>query len=340
MAKRDNPGRADRAKGKPDMKTFAISLVSIVCVIAALAWSQTSRAQAVPLVFQTTFSDAETPDTTNYSEPGTHWKVSDYFFDSYGARNLPGYPNATGKFGVFQNQYTDLGGPNQATGDDGIIAAANYPGGGGGKGFRHWRGNGKFLGDNDLGGSMTIKLGTSVGEFWLRMYMRYQLGFTFGQPTVSDPGYTKDLRGDGADGWIFGIQGGHSWGILTNASGNITSSKSWQSTMGGMKGDGQWHCYEFHWQNGTNSHIEMWVDNIKALDRIVTTSADTTGNIIIGLNQNAVGDSNGVSVTTGGTPTDWYTDYDDIAISATGRIGCLGLPVPTALPTPKNLRVQ
>jgi hypothetical protein len=170
----------------------------------------------------------------------------------------------------------------------------------------------------------------------MRFFMRYQAGFTWGPTGIADPGYTKDLRNESPNGWVFGIQGGASWGISWTG-GNVTSSKSWQSTMGGMKGDGLWHCYEFHWRNGSNSRIEMWVDNARVLDTIANTPSDQTRSILLGSNQNAVGDSNGLSTGNGGTPTDWYTDYDDIDISATGRIGCIGSVV---LPPPGNLRVQ
>ncbi len=244
------------------------------------------------------------------------------FYDYRGPANTPGYPNKTG-IGVSGGWFSALGGRgNKPTGDDAIIAAANNPGGGGGKGFRHWRGN-NGTGQNDNGGGLSISLPSPLGEFWFRIYMRYQAGFTFGATGIANPGYTKDLRNNSASGWIFGIQGNRAtWGLLDTVAGHISSSKSWSATMGGMKGDGQWHCYEFHWQNGPGSHVEMWIDNVQVLDTTVNTSPDTTKSMTLGENQNAVGDANGLSTGNGGAPTDWYTDYDDLAFSATGRVGC------------------
>jgi hypothetical protein len=300
--------------------------------VAALALPQSSRAQSV---WQTTFDHATFPDQhTAQKGAGHHWEVSDYFQDYPGPNNLPCVDGSCG-LGTFGNWYTSLGGANQSTGDDVIHSNANNPNGGGGKGFRHWRGNASS-GQNDNGGGMIINVPVQLNEFWMRFYMRYQAGFTWGPTGIADPGYTKDLRNESQAGWVFGIQGGHSWGISWTG-GNVTSSKSWQSTMGGMKGDGVWHCYEFHWQNGANSRIEMWVDNAQVLNTIANTPSDQTRTILVGSNQNAVGDSNGRSTSNGGTPTDWYTDYDDIAISTTGRIGCGSFFV---LPSPRNLRVQ
>lgn len=276
------------------------------------------QSTAAPLVFSTTFDDETFPDQRG--RQGHHWELSDYLYDYRGPANTPGYPNKTG-VGLAGGWFTALGGRgNNPTGDDAIIAAANHPRGGGGKGFRHWRGNGG-TGQNDNGGGISIEF-APLNEFWFRMYMRYQSGFTWGPNGVAHPHYSKDLRNLSPRGWTFGIQGAASWGIHDPSAGAITSSKTWQSTMGGMKGDGKWHCYEIHWKNGPGSRIEMWIDNEQVLDKIVNTSTDPTSSILVGSNQNAVGDSNGLSANNGGTPTDWYTDYDDIAISATGRIGC------------------
>jgi len=289
----------------------------------------------VPLVFQTTFDNATFPD--QHGRVGHHWESSDYLFDYPGPNNQPCVNGSCG-ISLFGGFFTTFGGPNQPTGDDAIIAAANNPGGGGGKGFRHWRGNAAG-GQNDNGGGITIGLPSAAPEFWFRMYMRYQLGFTWGPFGVANPGYTKDLRNLSNNGWVFGIQGGASWGLEGGPANQFTrnSSRSWQQTMGAMTGDGLFHCYEFHYQAGNSSHLEMWVDNVKVLDTVVNTPPDMTQSIVVGSNQNAVGDVNGRSTSNGGTPTDWYTDYDDIAISTTGRIGCIGSLL---LPPPRNLNVQ
>lgn len=282
------------------------------------------------IVWQCSFGDVRYPSNNEGNPVGrtsTHWQVSDYFQNDYGANFIPGVGGSGGESLVKENQnvYTSLGsGGNQPTGDDTIFAAANNASGGGGKGFRHWRGNGAN-GDNDCGGGLRIEPPSALGEFWIRYYVRYQFGFTFCQPPAAGataPGYVKEFRNNSANGCVFGFYGG-AVGLHDTVAGDVSSSKTWQSLMGGMTGDGLWHCIEYHWQNGNNSHIEIWVDDVQVLDTIINTSTDTTASIAWGDNQNAVGDANGVVVNNGGTPTDWYTDYDDIAISDSGRIGPL-----------------
>jgi hypothetical protein len=166
---------------------------------------------------------------------------------------------------------------------------------------------------------------------WVRFYMRYSSGFAWspsGQPL-----YTKDhyWNAGGANFFIFGIQGSNSWGLhSTNGSTNYPSSRSWSTSQGGAVGDGQWHCYEYHGkQNGASGTIELWIDGVRHL---LTTTADLGSTpwsyFALGSNQSTV---------TGAGGSDYYTDYDDIAISTSGRIGCLGS---TVLPSPGNLRVQ
>jgi hypothetical protein len=204
-----------------------------------------------------------------------------------------------------------------------ITAAANNPAGGGGKGFRHLRGNGT----NINGGGLQISLPTSVNEMWVRFYMRYSLGF---QWSGGGPGYTKDhyWGGCGSGCIIFGIQGG-AWGINYNGGTNHPSSLNWSASQGGATGDGLWHVYEYHVkQNGAAGTIEIWVDNVRVLNKTADLGNTPWRDFALGENQSAV---------TGCVGTSCYTDYDDIAISTTGRVGPIGTVFP---PAPRNLRVQ
>ncbi|HDH53105.1 MAG TPA: hypothetical protein ENH24_01305, partial [Nitrospirae bacterium] len=54
-----------------------------------------------------------------------------------------------------------------------ITADANNPGGEGGKGQRHWEGDGT----NNLSGGTKIEFTSSQPELWVRWYMRYEQGF-------------------------------------------------------------------------------------------------------------------------------------------------------------------
>jgi hypothetical protein len=76
---------------------------------------------------------------------------------------------------------------------DQITLAANNPAGGGGRGFRHWRGDGV----NVNGGGISINFPGSYSEMWMRFYMRYQAGFQFSQLY-----YTKDRTALGHHHWL------------------------------------------------------------------------------------------------------------------------------------------
>lgn len=190
---------------------------------------------------------------------------------------------------------------------DQITAVANYPGGGGGKGFRHWRGNGT----NNNGGGLTITLPVPFTEMWVRFYMRYSSGFAWGGGA---PQYTKEhYWGDCGSGCvIFGIQGNSSWGVNYNGADNHPSSHTWAASQGGSVGDGLWHLYEYHLkQDGPAGTIEIWIDGIQYLSKTANLGSTPWQSFKLGENQHRVTDCN----------PDCYTDYDDIAISTAGRIG-------------------
>ena len=54
-----------------------------------------------------------------------------------------------------------------------ITALANYPGGAGGKGQRHWLGDGV----NNTSGGVWASFPAPQSELWVRWYMRYEHGF-------------------------------------------------------------------------------------------------------------------------------------------------------------------
>ena len=199
---------------------------------------------------------------------------------------------------------------------DEITTAANYAGGGGSHGFRHWRGDGF---DNNGGG---IKIGLPAGyaELYIRFYMRYQAGFKW---SGGNPDFTKELYalGNTAPDWTFGFHGGNGiWG-WTNGGSADTGTLGWSSIMNGPASDGNWHCYEYHIKRGTttsNGVKEYWVDNTRGLS-MTNVDSGTTGtwnSFVIGSNQNAP--LNG---------TEMYTDYDDFAVATSGRVGCSGTPL-------------
>lgn len=187
---------------------------------------------------------------------------------------------------------------------DEIIDAANYPGGAGGKGFRHYRGNGQNTG----GGGLGISFPAPIQKFWLRMYMRYSAGFAW---TNGSPHYIKDHYYQGGFGQpIFGYYGG--WGFNANGA-NLGGSVTWAQSQGGTLGSGLWNCYEYHLDQATGK-IQFWFNNQLALD---VTGANLGAP---GLQYFALGENQNEG--TGANPLH-YTDYDDIVISTTGRVGPL-----------------
>jgi hypothetical protein len=108
----------------------------------------------------------------------------------------------------------------------------------------------------------------------------------------------------GAGGFlIFGHQGG-GWGLHSSVgSVNIPSSAKWADTPAG-----QWHLYEYHVKQD-GGVVEMWVNDQLVLSRTgVNLGTAAWSYFALGENQ--------CCPSTGG-----YTDYDDIAVSTTGRIG-------------------
>jgi len=184
---------------------------------------------------------------------------------------------------------------------DQITALANRPGSPG-KGFRHWRGSPAGNG----GGGLSISLPSAVTEVWVRFYMRYQAGFRWGGG--GNPAYTKEHYWDNL---IFGHQGG-AWGLHT-MQGNFPSSINWSQSQNGNIGDGLFHCYEYHARQGVNGIAEVWVDNLPALSQITNMGIGMWRSFGLGNNDSG----------TDSTTVDYYTDYDDLAISTNGRIGPL-----------------
>ncbi len=188
---------------------------------------------------------------------------------------------------------------------DEITADANYPAGGGGNGFRHYRG----VGRNANGGGLKITMPKPLTEMWVRQCMRFSQGFAW---SGGQPSYTKDHYWNvgGSNFLIFGHQGG-AWGLHTaTGSVNIPSFVRWADTEDGAVASGKkWNCFEYHVkQDGANGMVEMWVNGKRALTRTLNLGSTPWSYLAIGENQS--------NVIVGG-----YTDYDDFAVSNTGRIG-------------------
>jgi hypothetical protein len=283
-----------------------------------------SYAQAQTLLFQTSFTTAQgwTTDRVQYpAGPG-------FCNDSPICSNR------------IQPEIGNGGGWTTQNGNaDSVTTAANYSGGAGGRGFRHWRGEGS---GNNAGG-IQINLPSPQSEIWFRWYMRYST------PNVqwNSLQQTKDLyiNAGGGPGMSFtlGVHNGTNpgtfgVGVVQPKSQNLFSSPGWS-----VIGDGNWHALEFHVKTTSPAVAEYWVDGVLS-QRHTTNPFDgqplTFNNspvsfILVGSNH---------CCTAAGSP-DFYNDYDDFAISTTGYIGPISggsnpPPPPGGTPVPGDINLD
>jgi hypothetical protein len=200
-----------------------------------------------------------------------------------------------------------------------ITASANYSGGVGGKGQRHWLGDGV----NNISGGLWLSFLSSQSEIWVRWYMRYEKGFQWNPYLMNqkilyfDPTSLPRL--------VVEYYGQNRLRIYSHASirpSYASVGNGWNTVManGGTDArrnktsDGQWHLWEFHVKidtNGTDGVLELWIDNNKVIDVTnANLAAVPLGGVLIG--------SNGF---TPGNGRCMYVDFDDITISTTRTIG-------------------
>ncbi|HSL21161.1 MAG TPA: hypothetical protein VK886_06465 [Vicinamibacterales bacterium] len=260
---------------------------------------------ATTILWQTTFNCAEWTQSMGLSEAIVCLPADG--LAGWGAWTTPGHPKGSE-----------------------ITLAANYPGGAGGRGFRLWRGDGFDVNS----GAIAVILPAATSELWIRFYLRYEAGFSWNP--AGSPGFTKEtyFLGNSARDFTFGFVSSDRMWIWVNNGSTDYASVGWNTIMGGTRSDGQFHCYEYHVKRGTttsNGVKEIWVDGVQ---RLSTATADlgTTGSWReFALGENANQPANG---------RDMFVDYDDVAVSTTGRIGCLGAPGPPPAPAaPTNLRI-
>jgi hypothetical protein len=272
-------------------KPFGLVVAS--CVLAMVAMSGRPSAQSTSPLFSTTFN---CPD----------WR------QSLGLADVDVCALGDGIAGA--GAWTTSAGS-----EDMITLAANRPGGGGGKGFRHWRGDGY----NNDGGGLAISLPIPVNKMSVRFYMRYQAGFTW---AAGHPGGTKETYWKSGTGSIyFGFSGG----VLRFVANGLpyNSSITWNDIMGGSTGDGLWHVYDYFVQtdtNGTNGLGKIWVDGKLVFDRNdLNWHNGTWQSFLLGSNQETP--ANG---------KDNYTDYDDITVTA-GSLTTIAFPA-----APTNVHIM
>ena len=221
-----------------------------------------------------------------------------------------------------------------------ITAAANNPAGGGGKGQRHWLGDGSA--SNSGGTSLSL---ASPKEFWMRWYMRFEKDFEWSSLSNYKTLYFDLGQQDATTIQFKSFDLLNFWVVFSGAPNySSPSGNGWNTIMANgaldansnRRSDGQWHAYEIHMKmdtNGSDGVAEMWVDGVKRF-----SYANVNYNAQPGWDNVIIGSNHAFSL----NGTDRYVDYDDFAISTAGYVGLLGSAPPpssdTQAPTtPANL---
>jgi len=218
-----------------------------------------------------------------------------------------------------------------------ITSAANYPGGGGGRGQRHWIGQSS----GNTNGSGSVSFGfPEVQEIYVQWYVRWQAGLKLGGNTPPIARAHKVIYfagggcGSGVAGCYFDVQGSVFGFILAGTP--YHAGTGWDGMFGGSNApsDGRWILMEVHLKNSTgglnNGIAQWWVDGVLRLNFSNVDMKGSTGFSSFSLPENHQ------FTTVGGACCDMFEDIDDVAIRTTGPIGPIGGTFP---PPPANLRI-
>jgi len=224
----------------------------------------------------------------------------------------------------------NVGGADSSGHYPSITTDANFPNGGGVRGARFWVG----LNKNDYASAFVYQF-PPVSEIWVRGYVSYEPGmiFTQGQKLA------YFING------LYIVIAGNYLRITDvdtyNYYNNVNGTMGLQYFYGGpgfhTAADGSWHCIEFHWKaqnpsTASNGQFDIWIDSTQYMHYdTIHFGAMTQPGFTMTSNNDPVDN-----------PTDQWEDWDDIAVSATGRLGCpytLGAAGPSPNP-PTNLKAQ
>jgi hypothetical protein len=209
-----------------------------------------------------------------------------------------------------------------------ITSDANFLYGEGGKGQRHWVGDGQNIGS----GGSAIRFNKAEPELWIRWYIRWQSGFKWSALIYEKILYihtsNNHAPGSGDANVVPEWYGFDTFSIAVDtgpAHPARCDKCGWDSVMvnGGDDGnghktsDGQWHCFETHIKmdtNGSNGIAEQWIDGIQKISKTNINFGTKAGWISFYIASNHSYPANGGCVP---------VDFDDIAINNTGYIGPL-----------------
>lgn len=191
-----------------------------------------------------------------------------------------------------------------------ITSEANYPGGGGGKGQRHWIGDGHCVNSGSLKAVFA-----AAPEIWIRWYMRYELGFQWDSFVFNKILYMHTAGGASPIVLWYGFNDLSVFASGGDDQHHMCENCGWTQVMGGATADGQWHCYEVHLKmdtNGSDGICQVWTDEALVINESDVDWGTDAGFYHIGIGSNADWPNNGRCMA---------VDFDDIAISNKGYIG-------------------
>ena len=144
-----------------------------------------------------------------------------------------------------------------------ITSAANYPGGGGGRGQRHWIG--QSSGNTNGSGSISYSWNGRVQEIYVRWYVRWEAGLRLGGDTP--PGSVRQHKliyfngsgcGSAVAGCVFDVEG-NSWSFTiagTSFNQALNGNTGWDGLFRcsgyTCQSDGRWIRLEIHLLNETS----------------------------------------------------------------------------------------
>ena len=172
-----------------------------------------------------------------------------------------------------------------------VLAAANHSAGGGTMGHRQTWGPQKDAGTNPS--RFNFPEGERPNEVWIRWYMRYEAGFSYGDDNA--PNYDKWLychyrpRNIANTPWI--IPEPSQGGFIVATSGGfdeIRDNTTKFSDVFGNPSNGNWHCIEVHIKidtDGTDGELHFWIDDTLRVGgtglNITQDGIDTPANVAL-----------------------------------------------------------
>lgn len=201
-----------------------------------------------------------------------------------------------------------------------ITTAANYSGGGGGRGQRHWIGDSGPIGPTpSSNGSGSIRYSFApVSEIYIRYYVRFQQGLQLHiQSQAHKLIYTNLGYVDIKTSQFAFVNSG------TGQSYTNSNTYGWNDLFAGQPNcssicdaDGQWHWFEMHLKTGNGNGVaQVWIDGALILNR-----SDVTISTSLTFDSFAIPENAGATTV---NAQDMTEDIDDVAVRTTGPIGPL-----------------